>query len=239
MISSKRFQQDFKLYLPGIILAAISLILIAISSILLTKSINNSELVKSTNTGLSTLSSRLTTLKVYASNQNELRADNLLFDSVLTSDPSVPVVVTQVQQLAIDSSVSLSALQFSPGAPTGSGAASSNNVIGMQLSVSGSYNNVSAFLRNVENCGRLINVKSLRLSTSNVGLTAGQTDITQAVTATLTLESPYYVKSSKAETATVDLKNPEFIKMVTLLRTFKIYAPRVDNSGIGKSNPFQ
>jgi|GEM_PF-3342429 len=189
------------------------------------------------------LKARLAIVNKTSPDRASLAENSKLMDAVLPSDSSVPVVMTEVQQIANETGVTLTALQFAEGGSTVGGTKLAG-AVNMQTSAAGSYNTIQAFLKGLENAGRLLIVDSLRFSSTSsqpvaaIGETTPSSVGTTTITVSLNLVSPTFAGKPGTLSQAVSFNTPEFTKLINLVKTFKIYSPTVDASGVGKSNPF-
>jgi len=240
MIYLNLLTQKIKPYWLGLAFLGAALLITGLATVtsLLSWQQNLTEMA-SAQAELDTLTSRKNALDKLLSSKVALSQDKELLDAVLASDPSVPIVMTQVQQIASGTGVALTALQFSE--VSAAKEVTTGKSIKLQASVGGPYTSIQNFLHEVENSGRLLMVDSLRFAASVAKSNPTAGGGSAEVTATLSINSPYFdeVGVEVANTNVLDLISPEFTKLIATLKTYRIYSTVVDESGVGKSNPFQ
>lgn len=213
-----------KPFLPAILMITLSVVLLL--AVGLTSFLNwqkEQALLLESEKKLATLNGRKEALDRLATAGSSLANLQSLVDGVLASDPSVPIVMDQVQQIAAETGVSVIALQFS----------GSVSEVKVQASVSGPYASVQNFLQSVENSGRLLLVTALHFTSAGASSQNGA-----SVTATLDITNPYFSGNVDPTTDITKLLSPEFSNLTKTLSAYKIYAPRVGTGSVGKSNPF-
>ncbi len=191
------------------------------------------------------LKARLTIINEASPEKDIIVENSKLMDFLLPNEASVPVVMTEVQQIANENGVTLTALQFAEGGSTAGGVKAAANSVNMQTSATGSYAQIQAFLKGIENAGRLLIVESLRFSavTNQPVSSPGETILppttsTTTITVALNLVSPTFAGKPATLGQATSFNTPEFTKLIDLVKTFKIYSPTIDASGVGKENPF-
>lgn len=162
--------------------------------------------------------------------------DLKLVNIALPSEDNIPLLLTEIQKISKEAGLAITNLSYSaqskdPGKET--------SVVNVTLSGKGSFNEVKTFLKTLEKASRLINVSTLRFS--SVKGTDPDTLGTSELEISLGLNSSYLFVDSKAvpeEPITVDVRDSSFVTFMNKLKEYKIYDTTVDNSNIGKDNPF-
>ena len=184
------------------------------------------------------LETKLKKLEDLTDFKDVINEDSRLINSAIPSQDDIPLLLTQIQNIAKESGLTITNLTYS----STSGASSKEaDKVNVQLSIKGSYSQVKQFFYALEKAARIVDVTTLRFSSSIEGketdaLTSAELEIS------LGLSSPFYFVESKATTddpITIDIKDPTFLTFVNKLKQFKIYDTKVDNSNIGKENPFK
>lgn len=174
---------------------------------------------------LAVLATRQQVISELTADKNTLSQVALLVDGVFPNTSSAPVVMSQIQQIASETGIAVSALQFAgtPGDKVGT--------IKVQAAVKGTYEQVKNFLRTMESSGRMLQVSSLRLQAVD------QLDAS-GITATFDISSLHFTGTVPPLSSAAYFKSPEFGKLRSILDSYKIYTPQNDSGTVGKSNPF-
>jgi Tfp pilus assembly protein PilO len=174
------------------------------------------------------LSEVLSSIKTIESNLE------LLQTAIPTAD-DVPTLMTQLENLGKSSGVTVQHLGFGSGvkesAPPG-GEAGTEAVkkeryqkVSLTVVVTGTYAALEAFLKNLEQTSRVINVTTLRFSPSQEG-ESGEAKLS----ATLGV-SAYYLPAAAApsvgEVLTLDLSSSDYIELIKKVKTLRIYRPEI------------
>lgn len=174
---------------------------------------------------LMVLTTRQKIISELATDKTTLSQVSLLVDGVFPTLSSAPVVMAQIQQIASETGIAISALQFAGSTSDKQGA------IKVQAAVKGTYEQVKNFLRTVESSGRMLQVSSLRLQAVD------QLDVS-GITATFDISSLHFTGGVLPLAASAYFKSAEFTKLRTILGSYKIYTPQNDSGAVGKLNPF-
>lgn len=162
-----------------------------------------------------------------------------LLDTALPSEDNVPILMTEVQQIATDSGVVMSSLKYAGGKTAESGKKAKVKIsdlgrVRLQAVIEGPYAFLQNFIGNIEKASRVINVDSVKFSTRSQEETI--------VSATLDLVS-YYVPAPEEKVVvdapiTLDLGAPAFVGLMDKVKALRVYEVTVTSGGIGKSDPF-
>ena len=162
-----------------------------------------------------------------------------LLNTALPSEDEVPLLMTQVQQIATDSGVSMSSLKYAGGkkAETGKKATVATADLGrvrLQAVVEAQYMFLQGFISNLEGASRVINTDSIKFSS--------RAKEKAVVSATLDLVS-YYLPIPEEKVVVdapiaLDLGAPEFVELLNKVKALRVYEVKVTPGGVGKPDPF-
>ena len=139
-----------------------------------------------------------------------------LVNKVLVSEPLVPELLNQIDQIVKGSGMEVSKLSYAYGAE---GETATYQSVDVALSSDGSYEQLVVFLRNIEDAARLINIATFRF---NIDTAEGF----EKVAANFTLVSPYLFVESQAVTddpVTLDISSQKFIDFINKVKTMRFY----------------
>lgn len=165
-----------------------------------------------------------------------IQEDSTIIDLALPSEARVPLLLTQVQKIALDSGLTITNLTY---APMQGSEKNKANLVNVLLTAKGNYKQCITFLKSIESASRLIDLSTLRFTTSNKEL-PGNLETT-ALDMNVGLYSAYLPAEAQAiveSPITVDIRGNEFVSLINKLKSLKVYDVKVDNSNIGKENPF-
>lgn len=155
-----------------------------------------------------------------------VKEDTELFKKALASEPEVPELLTQIDTIAKESGLDViklsNSLADSNGTATAGGTdapALPYNLVKVTLGVTGSYDQLILFNKNLEESIRLVEVEDFRFSTET-GEGLGD------YTANFVLKSPYLTITTAAvtdEPITVDISSPGFLAIVENVKSMKHY----------------
>ncbi len=148
----------------------------------------------------------------------------VLVSKALSEEPLVPQLLTQIDQIAKESGLSITRMSYALN-DTGEVDPKVGNyqVVAVNLSVSGNYNQIVTFLTNLENSSRVINVSTVRFTVD---------DESGNIDTNLVLISPYVVVSAQANTdepITFDVTATDFQQTMVRLRNLRHYDISVEN----------
>ncbi len=151
-----------------------------------------------------------------------------LASKVMTSEPLIPELLTQIDTIARESGLEISRLSYSF-ADTGQAlsteaVATDYQTVLVSLGVRGNYAQMVSFLNSLENAARLVNVNDFRYTEEieEGGNTLGLS---------FSLSAPYIFVQSTAvtdEPINVDITDPKFIGFMDKLKNLKFYTPSVN-----------
>lgn len=196
------------------------------------------------------LQTKLSDLKKLQDFQTAVEENALLAEDVLAKAPMVPELLTQIHTIASESGLSVDRLSYSFSVGAEEVTADTVQSVAVSLGVNGAYAQLVAFMNNLENAARVVNVDSFRYSSD-------EDEGTLAIS--VSLSSPYLDVESSAVTDTpvnVDVTAAEFVDFMAKMKTLRLYQPTVDTSivlvetseedelsveddttGIGETNP--
>ncbi len=166
------------------------------------------------------LRDKLSALNKLVDFQTIVTADEEVVSRVLASEAKVPELLTQVDLIARESGLNVDRLSYSLGEATEEEAILSYSVVNVSLGATGSYDQITGFLANLENAARLVNVNTFRFATESGEEAAGLFSIT------LVLQSPYLQVESNAVTddpINVDVGDPDFETFINNLNSLRFY----------------
>ncbi len=148
----------------------------------------------------------------------------------LPAEDDVPALITQLEQLAKQSGVSVQHLGFGEGAEPSSeaeGAESRGEIktISLTVVVDGSYGALQTFLRNLESTSRIVNVTNFRFSP------AQKKEEGAALSITLGLEA-FYLAATESVPAntplTLDTASKDYIELIKEVKALRVYRSEVE-----------
>ena len=166
------------------------------------------------------LRDKLSALNKLVDFQTIVDADEEVVSRILASEAKVPELLTQVDLIARESGLNVDRLSYSLGEATEEEVALPYSVVNVSLGATGSYDQITGFLANLENAARLINVSTFRFATESAEESAGLFSIT------LVLQSPYLQVESNAVTddpINVDVGDPDFEAFINKLNSLRFY----------------
>jgi Tfp pilus assembly protein PilO len=194
------------------------------------------------------LSSKLDNLKNLTEFKSVVDENSMLVQKVLVDEPLVPQLLTQIDQIAKESGLDVTKLNYSfsenAGAPVGATAAdvakaaaaqTSYKTVDVALGTTGNFDQVVVFLQNMEKAARLINVESFRYS-------ADQKEPFK-LDVSFSLVSPYLKVESSAVTddpVTLSLSDANFVQFINTIRELKYYdisAENINNDVVKLAEP--
>lgn len=185
----------------------------------------------------SSLQTKIKKLDTFMDYKDIITENSNLVNFALPSEAQVPLLLTQVQQIANESGLKINSLSYSASSAKATGEVT--DVVNIQLSVKGTFNETKSFLTTLEKAARIVNISTIRFSlvegTNPESLGTSELDIN------FSLASPFLFVESKAVTEdpiTVDINDSKFVTFINKLKGLKIYKTVVDTSNIGKDNPF-
>lgn len=206
----------------------VPLISLGISAVLflliLYPSINNIpslETEKQSKSGLkNNLNQKLENLNRLVDFKSVVDENSELVDKVLRTEDDVPQLLNQVDAIARNSGLEVSKLSYSIGDSGEDGAEGGYESIFIALGAEGSYGQLIAFLKSVEDAARFVQVTKIRYSDSSSKDTSGIYSMNYSI------NSPYLFVSSKAETdepVDLDITSSEFIDLINKLKGLTYY----------------
>lgn len=170
------------------------------------------------------LASKVTKLNSLIDFKQNVDESTVLVSKALSEEPLVPQLLTQIDQIANESGLAITRMSYALN-DTGEvdPAIGNYQVVAVNLSVSGNYNQIVTFLTNLENSSRVINVATVRFTVD---------DETGAIDTNLVLISPYVSVSAQANTdepITFDVTAEDFQKTMERLRALRHYEISVEN----------
>lgn len=140
--------------------------------------------------------------------------DSELINKVLVSKDAVPQLLNQVDSIARAAGFEIERLSYSYGETTEKKAF---DTVTVSLAVSGSYDQLIAFSRDIENAARLVDILDFRYTTN---------DSDGKLNVTFVLSSPYLAVSSNAVTddpMRLDISDTKFIEFINRVKKMKFY----------------
>lgn len=168
------------------------------------------------------LSTKVDTLNRLLDFKKVMDEDAAFISNALSSNAMVPELLTQINQIAVDSGLAVSSLTYSFGSIEDKTTYSNVEV---NLGVEGAYGQLVTFLSNLENSARLINVNTFRY-----GIIISK-DKSSHLSLTFILSSPYLQVDSNAQTdapINFDITSKEFIGLINKVKQLKLYKVSVN-----------
>ena len=144
-----------------------------------------------------------------------------LVNKVLVSEPLVPELLNQIDQIVKESGMNVSKLSYAYG---GVAEDVKYQSVDVSLSNEGTYEQLITFLRNIEDAARIINISTFRY---NIDSSEG----IDRVAANFTLVSPYLFVESQAVTddpVTLDISEQRFIDFINRVKIMRFYEYSAD-----------
>lgn len=181
------------------------------------------------------LSTQLATKLTNLENLKEFKAvvdqNSALVQSVLVGEAMVPQLLTQIDQVARESGLTVTNLNYSFSAPAALPAQQVTEpgivpllekpykTVDVSLGTDGNYDQLVTFLANTENSARLVNVDTFRYTTS-------EKDSATVLNVSFSLKSPYMTVESKAVTddpINLSLSDKQFVDTINKIKGLKFY----------------
>lgn len=147
-----------------------------------------------------------------------------LVNKVLVSEELVPGLLTQIDRLALEAGLTVNILNYglgSSGSKEGGSESITYNIVTTNLDVTGSFSQLKAFMKNVENAARLVLVDNFRFSQS-------KTEEGEKLGINFVLISPFlYVESDAItdEPIDLDIGDDAFLDLINKIKNLKYYDP--------------
>jgi Tfp pilus assembly protein PilO len=139
-----------------------------------------------------------------------------LLSDLLESEPKVPELLNQIDQIGTEAGLSIEKLSYSLGSK-GTGE-QGHDVVGVSLTTTGNHEQTLQFLKSTENAARLISITNLRFSFDS--------KTTLEYNTTFTIESPFLEIDSQAvtdEPLVIDISSDEFLTFMEDVKDFNYY----------------
>ena len=177
---------------------------------------------------LAKLEQKNSVLSKYASQINDLDTDLLLVRNAVPREEKIPELMTQIQDMAREASVSISGLQYGG---SKSGKEDEVKSVQLQLSVEGEYSQIEELFKLFENSSRIVVLNQFGLRNQHEASTS----------ANLGLSSFYLKAPDKTkieEPIEEDFTSDPFKKIIEKIEDLKLYEVKVEKGQVGKENPF-
>lgn len=163
------------------------------------------------------LQSKLDNLKRLIDFQKVVSENSGLINKVLVSEPLVPQLLNQVDDMARSAGLDISKLSYSYGEEKKGENAYQR--VTVSLSASGTYDQLVAFFKIVEQAARAVGIEDYRFSvdSSNSGV----------FSTSFSLYSPYLNVNSSAVTddpVNLDIGNKQFLEFINKIKSMKFYS---------------
>jgi len=139
--------------------------------------------------------------------------------TALPAGDDVPTLITELEQVAKESGVSVQHLGFGEGKKE-----TAEGKITLTAVVSGSYSALQTFLQNLETISRVVNVTNFRFSPTQ------KTEGEPSLSITLGLEAFYLVGAETASSEaplTLDTSSSEYLEVMKKVKELRVYRPEV------------
>lgn len=169
-----------------------------------------------------TLKSKLATLNKLVDFSSVVQENSDLVNKVLVSEELVPALLTQIDQIVRESGLEVSRLNYALGTTNLLRSDLNYDFVSVNLSVTGSLDQLRVFLDTIENAARIVNVDVVRYSFSENQ--EGESE----VSATMVLVSPYLYVESEAVTEDpidLDISGPKFTNLINRIKVMRYYDP--------------
>ncbi len=172
----------------------------------------------------STLKKKMETLVRLSDFESVVEENSDLVSRALASEELVPGLLTQIDKLSRESGLEISRLNYGLGAvstQTSDEGSFTYDTVTVNMTATGSFQQLQSFLRNVENAARIINITSLRYSLN-------ETDEGYMLGINFVLISPYLYVESNAVTddaLDLDIADQKFVTLINKVKNLKYYDP--------------
>jgi len=167
------------------------------------------------------LETKVATLNKLTDFKSVLEEDLSLMDRVLVSEDNVPYLLNQIDNISRNVGFNLNKLNYGLGGGTEDTAGNpSTDYIAVNLGVTGTYEQMISFLKNMEKAARLVNVSNYRYAV------AGSDISDTSLGMSFLLYSPYLKVNSAATTddpINLDISDPTFVSILNYLKSFTFY----------------
>jgi Tfp pilus assembly protein PilO len=169
------------------------------------------------------LEAKISNLKKLVDFKGAVDENLTLVNDVLVSEPMVPELLAQVDQIAKEAGLDVSTLTYSTGSVSNSDKEkTSYSTVTVSIGAKGSYDQVTSFFKILENSARIVNVDSFRYTKSDTEEGASTLDFASTLTA------PYLKVESSAvtdDTVNLDITSKGFAEVMSQLKMLKVYKP--------------
>lgn len=149
-----------------------------------------------------------------------------LVTGVLSPEAAVPELLTQVDTISRESGLDVTKLAYTFGDGIVSNLDIATESVFVTLGLEGNFEQLLAFLRNIENSARVVNVENVRYSVDTV-------DAGTKLGISITLSSPFLAVESNAVTdvpIAVDITSPDFLAFMGRIKELKFYRPTINEN---------
>lgn len=156
--------------------------------------------------------------------------NSALVNEVLPIEQNVPGLLDQLNQIANESGLNVNKLSYSLAdfSISGNSTDSSANTVLVSLGAEGTYEQMIAFMKAVENASRLVNISNFRFS-------AGSQDKVSTLSFTFILSAPFMNVQSKAVTddpIKLDITSGEFVSFLNKIKALRYFEKSGDLSAL-------
>lgn len=153
----------------------------------------------------------------FADQSAEIDKQFAVFDQAIASENQVPELLTQIQKISTSCGVKVTTLQFSGESQK---AGEKLQEVRLQYSTESSFSRLVCLVSALEGASRLIDLESLRYSSSIGEETGKETFTAQATLLSYYTPTPVLLPDNPIN---FSLSGPQFLRNAELLKEFKIY----------------
>lgn len=158
--------------------------------------------------------------------KTSVEENNVLLENVLVSDPEVPQLLTQIDQIANEAGLEISKVSYSIRDLGGTNEEQlPYDIVAVNLGTKGSYAQTVAFLKSIENSGRVVFVSDLKFNLVE------NEEIGSYISTSYVLISPYVQVDTEAATddpIEFELTNAKFQAVMDEVKQLRIYDISID-----------
>ncbi len=177
---------------------------------------------------LAQLEAKNRVLSKYAAQINQLDSELELMRNAVPQEEKIPELMTQLQDMANEATVSTSALQYGG---SKEGKEEETKTVRLQMTVEGEYGQVEELFELFEDASRIVLLDQFGLKTQKEA----------SMSVNMGLSSFYFEAPNKAaidEPIEREFSSPAFRSIIDRIERLNYYEVRVEQGDVGKENPF-
>lgn len=177
---------------------------------------------------LAQLEAKSRVLSKYSAQIDQLDSELNLVRNAVPQEEKIPELMTQLQEMANEATVSTSALQYGG---SKEGKEEETQTVRLQMTVEGEYGQVEDLFELFENASRIVMIDQFGLKTQQEA----------SMSANIGISSFYFEAPNKAnieEPIEREFSSPEFRAIIDRIENLDYYEVKVEQGDVGKENPF-